>query len=477
MLGPGSKLGRYELREPIGMGGMSAVYKGYDPVLDREIAIKILSANLACEEIYRKRFEEEARALGRVDHPNLIRIYAVGQAADVSYYAMELVRGMSLHEAVLAKGRFTVEEAMAVYGPFVQGMDACHKADIVHRDIKPGNIMLSESGRVILMDFGLARRTDRKAMTIAGSVLGTPEYMSPEQSRGETADRRSDLYSAGIVLYEMLTGHVPFGGTDTLAILRKHVEAPVPSVRSVVPSVPEVLEKVVTGLLAKKPDQRTASAADLAAEIAPLTPPSRTYQPIVQALVASANQALGKQAPASSDGVGSAASRASESVSAESEAVSAAPTGTRSGSSVSAVQPTGRSSWMAWGAMITAILAVMVALLSLFQPAAAADRVLREIVLADGTKYVGSFENQDWKVLRDDNVDIVFRRRDGATFTLPVGDIERITKWRGRSWMGIGAAVIAFLALIAALVALLLGRRTKETNQDKSLPHYSLQDK
>ncbi len=228
MIAPGEKLSRYHLREPLGSGGMSCVYRAYDPVLDREVAIKILPAELARDPVLRERFHEEARALGGVEQPNLIRIFAVGQEGPVSYYAMELITGMSLKEVLAASGRLTVAEAFAVMGQVLRALEAVHRAGIVHRDLKPGNVMLAASGRVVLMDFGLARRAERQDLTMAGAVLGTPEYMSPEQARGEKADERSDLYSIGVMLYEMLAGRPPFGGKDTIAILRQHVQAPVP---------------------------------------------------------------------------------------------------------------------------------------------------------------------------------------------------------------------------------------------------------
>jgi serine/threonine-protein kinase len=201
VIAPGEKLSRYHLLEPLGSGGMSCVYRAYDPVLDREVAIKILPAELARDPVLRERFHEEARALGGVEHPSLIRIFAVGQEGPVSYYSMELITGMSLKEVLAASGRLTVAEAFAVIGQVLRALEAVHRAGIVHRDVKPGNIMLDASGRVVLMDFGLARRAERQDLTAAGAVLGTPEYMSPEQARGEKADERSDLYSIGVMLY------------------------------------------------------------------------------------------------------------------------------------------------------------------------------------------------------------------------------------------------------------------------------------
>ena len=252
MIGPGQKLGRYELREALGAGGMSCVYRAYDPALDREVAIKILPAELARDGTLRERFHEEARALGAVEHPNLIRIFAVGQEGLVSFYSMELITGTSLRKALCASGRLTVDEALAVMGQALNALAAVHHAGIVHRDLKPGNIMLDATGRVVLMDFGLARRAERQSLTASGTVLGTPEYMSPEQARGEKADERSDLYSVGIILYESLAGKPPFAGKDTMAILRQHVQAAAPALRDLAADVPPELERIIARLLAKR---------------------------------------------------------------------------------------------------------------------------------------------------------------------------------------------------------------------------------
>ena len=294
MIAPGEKLSRYHLREPLGSGGMSCVYRAYDPVLDREVAIKILPAELARDAVLRERFHEEARALGGVEHPNLIRIFAVGQEGLVSYYSMELITGMSLKEVLAASGRLTVAEAFAVMGQVLRALEAVHRAGIVHRDLKPGNIMLDASGRVVLMDFGLARRAERQDLTAAGAVLGTPEYMSPEQARGEKADERSDLYSIGVMLYEMLAGRPPFGGKDTIAILRQHVQAPVPPLRGAAPGTPPELERIIARLLAKKPSERYPHVAELLADLGKLAPAGLQPDRVVQELLARVAQAVSR---------------------------------------------------------------------------------------------------------------------------------------------------------------------------------------
>ncbi len=293
MIAPGEKLSRYLLREPLGSGGMSSVYRAYDPVLDRDVAIKILPAELARDPVLRERFHEEARALGGVEHPSLIRIFAVGQEGLVSYYSMELITGMSLKDA-LAAGRLTVAEAFAVLRQVLGALEAVHRAGIVHRDVKPGNIMLDASGRVVLMDFGLARRAERQDLTAAGAVLGTPEYMSPEQARGEKADERSDLYSIGVVLYEMLDGRPPYGGRDTIEILRQHVQAPVPPLQAAAPGTPPELGRIIGRLLAKKPSERYPQVAELLADLGKVAPEAPQPDGVVQELLARVERAVSR---------------------------------------------------------------------------------------------------------------------------------------------------------------------------------------
>ena len=412
MIGPGTKLDRYELREPIGSGGMSAVYRAYDPVLEREIAVKILPPELARDGTLRHRFHEEARALGRVDHPNLVKVYAVGQEGPVSFYAMELVKGLPLSRVIAAKGPFTPHETLAVFCQFLDGLGAIHHAGIIHRDIKPSNIMLDTAGRVVLMDFGLARRAERQTFTAAGSVLGTPEYMAPEQARGQRADPRSDLYSAGIVLYEMLAGQPPFKGPDSISVMRQHVEAPVPPLGEIAERVPLELQRVVGKLLAKRPDARYPHVEAVAAELRALQPaghkPAQVAKDLHDAVAAI------KMKP----------TRAMRQV-----RPPVAKVRRRSKATGRAVAAGKTRHWGVWVASAVAVMALLVAVLALLRPwgprrpAPGWGRgVPWTVSLRDGTSFVG-------KIVGDESgpggeVVYVFRLRNGEQRKIPVSQMR-----------------------------------------------------
>lgn len=451
MIGPGTQLGRYQLREPLGVGGMSAVYLAYDPMLDREVAIKILPAELAKEAIYRRRFEEEARALGRVDHPNLIRIFTVGQEKDVSYYAMERVRGMSLRNLLKVRAPLTLEEAMAVFGQFLRGLKAVHDGGIVHRDVKPGNIMLAETGRAILMDFGLARRTDRDALTQAGAVLGTPEYMSPEQAKGEEADIRSDLYAAGVVLFEMLGGRPPFGGKDTLSILRKHVETPAPPLSDLAPHVPSEIEAIVVRLLEKKPEDRFRDAAALLDALAEWLPDGRNAENLLKRTLAEADETQRRLTRSFVD-MGAATERA------ESKGARASH-GSSPQVPVAAVAPPRRQfARLSWLAIVMALIAVAVAFGGLLAPEPEGAPVWRRVTLRDGESFVAhtlAVETQP----DGDAVWLLQRRREGQV-RVPASDIRRMTRARRPLRTNPVALILALAALAVAVVVVLQSRRT-----------------
>jgi eukaryotic-like serine/threonine-protein kinase len=268
VIAPGEKLGRYHLREPLGSGGMSAVYRAYDPTLDREVAIKILPPEFAQDGTFRERFQEEARALGRVEHPNLVRIFAVGQEGLISFYAMELIAGRSLRRVLSVMERLSVAETVAVVGQVLNGLAAVHQAGIVHRDIKPGNILITKEGPVKLMDFGLAKASER--ITAVDVVMGTPSYMSPEQTRNSDVDARSDLYSLGLVLHEALTGKTVFAPGQGV-LKRQQQETPKPPSK-IVDGISKMLDDIVMKCVEKKPEDRYQTAEELLADLRKVTP-------------------------------------------------------------------------------------------------------------------------------------------------------------------------------------------------------------
>ena len=424
----GGKLGRYELRSVVGTGGMAVVYRAYDPVIDREVAIKVLPPDLAREEIYRRRFHEEARALGRVQHPNLVRIYAVGEEQGVSFYAMELVDGISLSRALKTWGPVQAKGAVAIFRQFLRGLHACHGAKIIHRDVKPSNIMLASSGRVILMDFGLARRVDRQAFTAVGAVLGTPDYMSPEQTRGRQVDARSDLYSAGVALFQILAGRVPFEGKDSIAILRHHVETPAPRMGEFSEGVPTELERIVARLLAKKPEGRyphvQALEADLAAAFPEDEPSARTVRDLMASADAAAGGPTGTTEPVSQ-----------RSEPAESEQAAPARRDRAEGSRAGAC--------VAVGAATVAVIVLIFAMAALVQailenrararrrpgPPVAAQRALWRVELRNGEVRRGvllpSTRGPDGELV------FVLRGREGEAFEIPHRHIRFMKKERG----------------------------------------------
>ncbi|WP_150954256.1 Stk1 family PASTA domain-containing Ser/Thr kinase [Microbacterium testaceum] len=263
--------GRYRVDDLIGRGGMASVYRGYDQTLGRTVAIKVLKADLAGDAAFRTRFRLEAQAASRMAHPTIVRVFdagedveigADGQERPVPYIVMELVHGRLLKD-VIAAGPVPTDDALRYVDGILEALEYSHRAGVVHRDIKPGNVMITESGRVKVMDFGIARAVSDSSSTVAETtaIVGTAAYFSPEQAKGESVDARADLYSTGVVLYELLTGRPPFRGDTPVAVAYQHVsEAPVPP-SEIVESVPRALDAIVLRALAKDPFQRPQDAA------------------------------------------------------------------------------------------------------------------------------------------------------------------------------------------------------------------------
>jgi serine/threonine protein kinase len=278
----GQTISHYKILEKLGEGGMGVVYKARDTDLDREVALKFLPQDLATSEEERSRFIHEAKAASALDHPNICTIYETGKAPDGQMFiVMGYYQGVSLHTK-LEKGRLDLGEAVPIAIQAAEGLQAAHEKQIVHRDIKTSNIMITEKGIVKILDFGLAHRSGFSKLTKTGSTLGTASYMSPEQARGENLDPRSDLWSLGVVLYEMVTGKLPFRGGHDMAILYSVVNEEPQPVEALVPDAPPELLHIIRRALEKDPAERYQSAADMLIDLRRLKKDtSRTgFQPV-----------------------------------------------------------------------------------------------------------------------------------------------------------------------------------------------------
>jgi len=259
---------RYTLVELLGDGGMAEVYLAHDNSLDRRVALKVLRERYADDEEFVERFRREALNAAALNHPGIVQVYDRGRTEDGALYmAMEYVRGGTLKERMEAKGSLDPREAADLASQVAEALAVAHDRGIVHRDVKPQNVLLALSGEAKVSDFGIARAASSETMTQANAVLGTLAYMSPEQLRGERVGPASDLYSLGVLLYEMLTGELPYRGEDPIATAMKRLDEEPPHPRVTNPNVPEALDALVVRLLAREPEDRHASAASLAGEL------------------------------------------------------------------------------------------------------------------------------------------------------------------------------------------------------------------
>jgi eukaryotic-like serine/threonine-protein kinase len=267
-LEPGSTLGdRYEILQLLGQGGMGAVYKARDIELDRMVALKLIRPDLASHPEILRRFKQELILAREVTHRNVIRIYDLGQASGLRYITMEYVEGRDLRALLREKGKLTPEEAIPMFLQIAAALEAAHHAGVVHRDLKPQNILVDKDGRVYVMDFGVARSLETPGMTQTGALMGTPEYMSPEQAKGMKADARSDLFSLGIIFYEMLSGVSPFKADTAMATMFKRTQERALPLAQTGNDIPAFLSDIVSKCLEIDPDKRFASAREMAQQL------------------------------------------------------------------------------------------------------------------------------------------------------------------------------------------------------------------
>src|SRR5262245_35397949 len=265
-----TRLGRYELKRVLGRGAMGVVYEGFDPNLRRRVAVKTILKSAALDEetarAYSERFVKEAQAVGRLNHPNIVQVHDFGEQNEVAYLVMEFIQGRELRSFFEAKEAFGPPEVVRIMGELLDALEFAHEAGVIHRDIKPANVMLDAQRRVKLADFGVARvqDSDRSA---AGTMVGTPAFMSPEQISGGKIDRRTDIFSAGVVLYQLLTGEQPFQGEGTWTVARQIMQEEPARPSTLVTNISPAFDEVVGRALAKDPAERYSSAAQFAAAL------------------------------------------------------------------------------------------------------------------------------------------------------------------------------------------------------------------
>jgi WD40 repeat protein/serine/threonine protein kinase len=296
---PFARLGHYEILARLGRGGMGDVYLAYEEALRRQVAVKVLPRELARDAAFVRRFHHEAAAIARLDHPNVVPIYYSGQDAGHHFFVMQYVEGESLAQRLERQGRLAADDALAILERCLAGLEAAHDAGLVHRDVKPANILIEgKTGRVLIADFGLARTTDTSGPTATGQVLGTAEYIAPEQALGQPVDGRTDLYALGGVAYQMLSGRLPFQATTIDSLIYQHAFEPPPSLEKTAPDLSPALARLVMKLLAKDPAQRYQRAAEALAEVRRLRGDRKIADPETSVFVPNDPLAVGIQAGA-----------------------------------------------------------------------------------------------------------------------------------------------------------------------------------
>ena len=262
-LQPGQMLGPYRIISQIGQGGMATVYKAYQPSMDRNVAVKVLPSQLADSREFTKRFQQEARTIARLEHAHILPVFDYGESDGISYFVMRYLEAGTLKNK-METGPLSLSEIDRIFTQLADALGYAHSHGVIHRDLKPANTLIDSQGNLFLTDFGIAKLLEDASprLTQTDAIMGTPAYISPEQAQAQTVDQRSDIYSLGIILYEMVTGRVPFVADTPLAVILKHVSAPLPMPSSIKTDIPEAIETVILKALAKNPDDRFATAAE-----------------------------------------------------------------------------------------------------------------------------------------------------------------------------------------------------------------------
>lgn len=271
--------GRYQLERQVGGGGMAIVYKARDVMLHRQVAVKLLRPQFGYDEDFVHRFRREAQSVASLSHPNVVSVYDVGQDRETHYMVMEYIEGPTLKDVINTRGALPVEEAVRIALQVCDALEHAHQNKIIHRDIKPHNILIGRNNRVKVTDFGIARAVTQATITHTGSVMGSVHYFSPEQARGGITGEKSDIYSLGIVLYEMVTGRVPFSGESPISVALMHLQEPLPEPRQINPNIPQSVENIILQALAKNPAFRYKNAAEMLEDLETCLFPERLNEP------------------------------------------------------------------------------------------------------------------------------------------------------------------------------------------------------
>lgn len=280
MIIKGQKIdGRYQIIRTIGEGGMANVYLAYDTILEREVAVKVLRGDLANDEKFVKRFQREAKAASSLNHPNIVEMYDVGEDDGNYFIVMEYVNGKTLKNLIKKRGALSLSETIDIMLQLTSGIACAHDSYIIHRDIKPQNVMILEDGRVKITDFGIAVALNSTELTQTNSVMGSVHYLPPEQANGSGATVKSDIYSLGILMYELLTGKLPFKGDNAVEIAIKQMKDRLPSIIAQNPNVPQSVENVVLRACAKNPENRYESVREMHEDLKTVLSESRRDEP------------------------------------------------------------------------------------------------------------------------------------------------------------------------------------------------------